>query len=60
MPADNFADVLVRASRIVGSLLGVARLLEVEPLQVYYWIASVDRPTDERRRELEVRLSSLI
>jgi hypothetical protein len=60
MPAGNFADVLVRASRIVGSLLGVARLLEVEPLQVYYWIASVDRPTDERRRELEVRLSSLI
>ena len=53
---DDFAYLLVRASKAVGNTLGVAQLLEVEPLQVYRWIAGLDQPSEERRAELSARL----
>jgi hypothetical protein len=59
MATENFSDVLVRAAKAVGSLLGVAKLLGVEPRQVYFWIADIDLPSDERRKELEGRLPSV-
>ena len=59
MPAESFADVLVRASKAAGSLLELAVLLGVEPRQVYCWIAEVERPTEETRRQLEGRLCAL-
>lgn len=44
----------------MGSLLEVAELLNVEPRQVYSWIAAADLPSAERRNELESRLRSVI
>lgn len=41
---------------MMGSLLDVAMLLEVEPKQIYLWIADLERPSDERAHELEKRL----
>ncbi|HEY5899265.1 MAG TPA: hypothetical protein VIV54_16980 [Burkholderiales bacterium] len=40
----------------MGSLLDVAMLLEVEPKQVYLWIADLEHPSEERVYELEKRL----
>ena len=57
MHADTFADLLVRVSHAEGSLLGVALRLGVPPLTVYRWIARIDQPSDERRRELEAALA---
>lgn len=57
MQDESFADMLVRASNAEGSLLGVAARLGVPPLTVYRWIAKIDQPTDERRREVEAALS---
>ena len=56
---DDFAYLLVRASKAVGNTLGVAELLEVEPVQVYRWIAGVDEPTEERLAELTARLQQV-
>ena len=53
MRREKFPDLLVRASKATGSLLDVAKLLGVAPRQVYYWIAAVEMPNDERRGELE-------
>jgi DNA-binding transcriptional regulator YdaS (Cro superfamily) len=60
MPKEPFADLLVRAAKAAGSLLDLAQLLGVEPRQVYRWIADVEQPSEERRRELEGRLSCLM
>ena len=57
--ANNFAFALIRASQTLGSLLGVAQLLGVEPKQVYLWIADVEAPTAEQRSELEDKLGNL-
>ena len=57
MQAESFADVLVRASNAEGSLLGVAIRLGVTPLTVYRWIARIDQPSEEQRRELEAVLA---
>lgn len=53
----NFAFSLVRASKVLGSLLAVAVLLGVEPKQVYRWIAGLDQPPSTQRGELEKRLA---
>jgi hypothetical protein len=39
-------------------MLDVAKLLGVEPRQVYLWIAEIEEPAEERRGELERRLMS--
>ena len=57
---NDFAFSLVRASQAMGSLLEVARLLDVEPKQVYSWIAGVDYPSDADRPGLERQLRSLL
>lgn len=57
--ADDFAFLLVQASQKLGSLLDVARLLGVQPKQVYLWIANVDVPATEQRNEFEKTLRSL-
>jgi DNA-binding transcriptional regulator YdaS (Cro superfamily) len=57
---DDFAYLLVRASRAMGTMLAVATLLDVEPNQVYRWIAGVDRPADERLGELTQRLQGIL
>jgi len=54
--ADDFVFELIRASRTLGSLLGVARLLGVQPKEIYFWIANIELPTGERRGELETKL----
>lgn len=59
MRLESFADILVRASKATGSLLDLAELLSVEPRQVYRWIADVERPSEERRLEIEGRVSRL-
>ena len=60
MAAEKFPDVLVRAAKAAGSLLDLARLLQVEPRQVYLWIAEVEQPSAEQRHELERRLSAVL
>jgi hypothetical protein len=57
---DDFAYLLVRASKVLGTTLGVAQLLEVEPLQVYRWIAGLDHPAEERIEELSERLQAVL
>jgi hypothetical protein len=56
MKPDDFPVSLMRAASALGSLLDVALLLEVEPRQVYRWLADLDRPSGEYLRELERRL----
>ena len=58
--ADNFAHSLIKASHTLGSLLDVAQLLGVEPKQVYFWIAEVQRPSAVQRRNLEQKLRACI
>lgn len=53
MHEESFADMLVRASKAEGSLLGVATRLGVKPLLVYRWIARIDQPSEQQRCEIE-------
>jgi len=57
---NDFPYLLVRASRLTGTVLDVALLLQVEPAQVYRWIAGIDLPTDERMGEFTLRLQGLL
>ena len=57
---NDFPYLLVRASRMAGTVLDVALLLQVEPAQVYRWIAGIDLPADERIGEFRDRLQSLL
>ena len=57
--AERFVFSLIKASQTMGSLLDVARLLGVEPKQVYFWIADVEQPSGEQRRKLEEKLRPL-
>jgi hypothetical protein len=57
---NDFPYLLVRASRMTGTVLDVALLLQVQPAQVYRWIAGIDLPTDERAGEFTARLQSLL
>ena len=58
--ASRFAYSLIEASRATGSLLRVAQLLGVEPKQVYLWIADVEQPFGEQRRNFEDKLRPLV
>jgi len=57
---DELVQLLVRASKTLGSLFEVARLLEVEPNSVYRWIAGVDSPPAERIALLTERLEAAL
>ena len=57
---DDFAYLLVRASKALGTTLGVAQLLDVEPLQVYRWIAGLDRPAEDLIEQLSERLQGVL
>jgi hypothetical protein len=57
---NEFPYLLVRASRLTGTVLDVALLLQVEPAQVYRWIAGIDLPTDERIADFTTRLQRLL
>ena len=58
--ANNFAHSLIRASHVLGSLLDVAEALGVEPKQVYFWIAEMERPSSAQCRSLEKKLRSCV
>src|SRR4029077_5431615 len=45
----EFTQLLIRASQTLGTVLGVANLLEVDPRLVYRWIAGFERPEPARR-----------
>jgi len=57
---DEFAYLLVQASKVLGTTLGVAQLLDVEPLQVYRWIAGVDQPAVAHQDLLTARLQTVL
>jgi DNA-binding transcriptional regulator YdaS (Cro superfamily) len=57
---DQFAHLLVRACRAMGTMLAVATLLDVEPNQVYRWIAGVEHPAHDRLGELTERLLAVL
>jgi hypothetical protein len=59
MQPEDFAFELIRASKAMGSLSDVATLLEVEPRQIYRWIADLERPSAERLAEMHARLRSV-
>jgi len=40
----EFSQLLIRASQTLGTVLGVANLLEVAPRLVYRWTAGFERP----------------
>ena len=41
---NEFANLLIRASRTMGTLYALAMLLNAEPREVYHWIAGIERP----------------
>ncbi len=57
---NDFPYLLVRASRATGTVLDVAVLLQVEPAQVYRWIAGMDLPSDERIGDFKARLQRVL
>ena len=57
---NEFANLLVRASRSMGTLYALAVLLNAEPREVYHWIAGIERPTGERMTELLARLNNVL
>jgi hypothetical protein len=57
---NDFPYLLVRASRLSGTVLDIALLLEVEPVQVHRWIAGIDLPGDERLGEFTARLERVL
>jgi len=60
MEMNDFPYLLVRASRATGTVLDVAMLLQVEPSQVYRWIAGMDLPSDERIGAFKERLQRVL
>jgi len=56
---NDFPYQLVRAAHVLGTTLDVALVLQVEPSQVYRWIAGVDLPSSERITEFNARLQPL-
>jgi hypothetical protein len=40
----EFSELLIRASQVVGTVLGVANVLEVDPRLVYRWMAGFEQP----------------
>lgn len=57
---NEFANLLVRASRTMGTLYALAVVLNAEPREVYHWIAGVERPRPERLGELLARLDTVL
>jgi hypothetical protein len=57
---NDFPYLLVRASRLSGTVLDIALLLGVEPVQVHRWIAGIDLPADERLGEFTARLERVL
>ena len=57
---NEFANLLIRASRTMGTLYALAMLLNAEPREVYHWIAGLERPSGERMDELLARLNSVL
>jgi len=40
----EFSELLIRVSQIMGTVLGVANLLGVDPRLVYRWMAGFEQP----------------
>ena len=57
---NEFANLLIRASRTMGTLYALAMLLNAEPREVYHWIAGIERPSAERLGELLARLDTVL
>lgn len=55
-PLDEFSLSLVKASLIFGSLLDIAHILEVEPVQVWRWLSELDRPPEDVAKNLQNKL----
>jgi hypothetical protein len=55
----EFSQLLIRASQTIGTVLGVANLLEVDPRLVYRWIAGFERPEPASVELLVMRLRAL-
>ena len=58
--SENLATSLVRASSALGTFLDVARFLGIEPKQVFLWVAEVELPPEDQRRDIQERLRSLL
>ena len=56
----HFCARVIHASERMGSLLHVAIALEVEPGELYRWLAGVERPSNARMPELEKRTTRLL
>jgi len=57
---NELPNLIVRASRELGTMLAVASLLGEEPRQIYRWVAGLDLPDCERVGELTQRLLSVV
>jgi hypothetical protein len=55
----EFSELLIRASQTIGTVLGVANLLGVDPRLVYRWIAGFERPEPASVELFVVRLKAL-
>ncbi|HYL25653.1 MAG TPA: hypothetical protein VEV21_14790 [Burkholderiales bacterium] len=55
----EFTELLIRASQTLGTVLGVANLLEVDPRLVYRWIAGFERPEPASVELFAMRLRAM-
>ena len=55
----EFTQLLIRASQTLGTVLGVANLLDVDPRLVYRWIAGFERPEPASVELLVMRLRAM-
>jgi hypothetical protein len=55
----EFTQLLIRASQTLGTVLGVANLLDVDPRLVYRWIAGFERPEPANVELFVMRLRAI-
>ena len=57
---EEFANLMLRASKALGAPSHLARHLGLQPSEVYRWIAGVERPARPRLGYFQARLIELL
>jgi hypothetical protein len=57
---EDFANLMLRASKALGAPSHLARQLGLQPSEVYRWIAGVDRPARPHLGHFQARLIELL
>jgi hypothetical protein len=57
---EDFANLMLRASKALGAPSHLARRLGLQPSEVYRWIAGVDQPARPQLGYFQARLIELL